>query len=204
MLSIFGYLVFAIFYTWSVDWVALAEPAPSLISLLISFFMSPGAVPPDAVLFAGQATVQAVLLGLAFVTVPWMLLAKPLLLRRRHLQVSGYKTLKATTAEGSRLIDNEADMCSDTSSDKHGKYHHDEFDFAEVMIHQGIHSIEYVLTVVHPLLTVVHPLPSQVMRSTRGSTRSSTSSAASRTRRATCGCGRSRSRTSSSRPSSGR
>ena len=143
MLSIFGYLVFAIFYKWSVDWVAIAEPAPSLISMLISFFMSPGTIPPDAVLFSGQATVQTVLLFLAFVTVPWMLLSKPLLLRRKHLQVSGYKTLKATSAEGSRLID-DAD-CSDTSSDKNGKYHHEEFDFAEVMIHQGIHSIEYVL-----------------------------------------------------------
>ena len=43
--------------------------------------MSPGTVPPDAVLYAGQATVQTVLLALAFVTVPWMLFAKPLLLR---------------------------------------------------------------------------------------------------------------------------
>merc|ERR1719230_2257344 len=30
-------------------------------------------------------------------------------------------------------------------SDKNGKYHADEFDFSEVMIHQGIHSIEYML-----------------------------------------------------------
>jgi len=144
MLSIFGYLVFCIFYKWSVDWVAIGEPAPSLISLLISFFMSPGTVPPDAVLYAGQAQVQAVLLLLAFVTVPWMLLSKPLLLRRRHLQVSGYKTLKASDPEGSKRLMDDTD-CSDTSSDKNGKYHHEEFDFSEVMIHQGIHSIEYVL-----------------------------------------------------------
>eukprot|EP00965_Chrysotila_dentata_P189599 6173403-Pleurochrysis_carterae.AAC.1 len=42
MLSIFGYLVFAIFYKWTVDWPASGQPAPSLIGMLIAFFMSPG------------------------------------------------------------------------------------------------------------------------------------------------------------------
>ena len=39
MLSIFGYLSFAIFLKWSTDWVAIGEPPPSLITLLIEFFM---------------------------------------------------------------------------------------------------------------------------------------------------------------------
>jgi len=58
LLSIFGYLVFCIFFKWSVDWVAEELPAPSLISLLIAFFMSPGTVPPEARLYAGQEYIQ--------------------------------------------------------------------------------------------------------------------------------------------------
>ena len=192
MLSIFGYLVFTIIYKWSVDWVAIAEPAPSLISLLIGLFMSPGKIPDDAHLYQGQATVQLVLICLAFIAVPWMLVSKPLLLRRRHLrvrrrapamhplcthhahaarhgpatsdlpppatllqshpdnycgstaQVSGYKTLKLSDPEGSKRLMEDDDRSS-ASSDRNGKYHQEEFDFSEVMIHQVIHSIEYVL-----------------------------------------------------------
>jgi len=143
MLSIFGYLLFTIVYKWMHDWVALAERPPSLISMLIAFFMSPGEVPSDAVLYEGQARVQSLLLTLAFIAVPWMLLTKPLLLRRRHRIQSGYKTIRGDMDGSSRRLMDD-DGGSDVS-DKNGKYHADEFDFSEVMIHQSIHTIEYVL-----------------------------------------------------------
>jgi len=150
MLAVFGYLVFAIVYKWLTDWVAIAERPPSLISMLIAFFMQPGEVPSDAVLFDGQAAVQSWLLTLAFLAVPWMLLAKPFLLRRKHLASSGYKQVGRAEADGSsrRLIDDssDGDGASDIS-DLNGKPVHgsDDFDFGEVMMHQLIHTIEYVL-----------------------------------------------------------
>ena len=58
MCSIFGYLVVCIFYKWTVDWSAIGEPAPSLITLLIAFFMEPGTIPPAARLYPAQALVQ--------------------------------------------------------------------------------------------------------------------------------------------------
>jgi len=143
MLSIFGYLLFCIVYKWLHDWVAAEERPPSLISMLIAFFMQPGQVPSDAVIYDGQAGVQMLLMTLATIAVPWMLLAKPLLLRRRHLIASGYKSVRLDLDGSSkRLMDDDA---TSDISDKNGKYHADEFDFAEVMINQGIHTIEYVL-----------------------------------------------------------
>ncbi|KAL1507975.1 hypothetical protein AB1Y20_007577 [Prymnesium parvum] len=141
MLSIFGYLCFTIFLKWSIDWVAIGEPAPSLITMLIDFFMKPGVIKEP--LYAGQAYVQSYLLTVAFISLPWMLLAKPLMLRRQYLQVSGYKTVKREDTDGStrRLMD---DASSDVS-DKNGKYHEEEFEFSEVMMHQMIHTIEYAL-----------------------------------------------------------
>ena len=95
--------------------------------MLIAFFMQPGTVPADAVLYSGQETVQAVLLGLAFITVPWMLLAKPFLLRRRHLAISGYKSARSSRDEpdgaGRRLMDDDS---SSEVSDKNGKLYSDD------------------------------------------------------------------------------
>jgi len=147
MLSIFGYLCFAIVYKWLTDWVALAERPPSLISLLIAFAMSPGKIPSDAVLFEGQATVQLTLFCMAFVAVPWMLLSKPLLLRQRHQAVAGYKSIRPELDGSSRrLMDETSDVdASSVDSDFNGKFHRDEFDFSDVMMHQVIHTIEYVL-----------------------------------------------------------
>merc|ERR1719162_1610017 len=51
--GIFGYLVFTIFYKWGTDWVADAEPAPSLLNLLILMFMSPTA-PIDEPLYGHE------------------------------------------------------------------------------------------------------------------------------------------------------
>eukprot|EP00170_Pyropia_yezoensis_P005296 contig_21520_g5310 len=91
MSCLFGYLVLLILLKWSTDYNApacVADPncmPPDLKSTLIGIFMSPGVVPANAQLYAGQATVQKVLLAVALVSVPWMLLPKPLILRSRHL-----------------------------------------------------------------------------------------------------------------------
>jgi len=150
MLALFGYLVFAIVYKWLTDWVALAERPPSLISMLIAFFMQPGEVPNDAVLYEGQAAIQRWLLILATITVPWMLCAKPFLLRSKNRVSAGYKQVGRAESDGScrRLIDDNSDGDGSSDiSDLNGKpvYGAEEFDFGEVMMHQLIHTIEYVL-----------------------------------------------------------
>ena len=87
--SIFGYLVLCVLYKWSVDWEAAGAPPPSLLNMIIGMFLSPGSVEPDARLYAGQAFVQVVLLGLAAVCVPWLLISKPYLEWKEMKKIHG-------------------------------------------------------------------------------------------------------------------
>lgn len=104
MQSIFGYLSLCIIYKWSVDWYATDEhgvplrgQAPSLLNMLIFMFLQPGTVKPEEQLFTGQAAVQVILLLIALVCVPWMLLAKPLLMKAEldRTRNAGYDTVPA-------------------------------------------------------------------------------------------------------------
>lgn len=151
---IIGYMVLLIMWKWLTPWDSInpfppnqtgngASAAPMIISIIISMFLSPGNV-PRPVEFAAfffffflplcmfticrklcehmlgcptQSYVQLFLLLVAVGCVPVMLFAKPLLLRRDH-------------AAG-RL---------------HGGYTHGHaFEFSEVLVHQIIETIEFVL-----------------------------------------------------------
>lgn len=83
---------------------------------------------------SGQGGFQNFLLFIAFVAVPWMLVPKPYILRKRHEE----KT-KAKHAFG-HLEESEAAG----HDDGHGG-HGGHFDFGEIMVHQMIHTIEFVL-----------------------------------------------------------
>eukprot|EP00285_Hemiselmis_virescens_P009660 CAMPEP_0173388588 /NCGR_PEP_ID=MMETSP1356-20130122/10864_1 /TAXON_ID=77927 ORGANISM="Hemiselmis virescens, Strain PCC157" /NCGR_SAMPLE_ID=MMETSP1356 /ASSEMBLY_ACC=CAM_ASM_000847 /LENGTH=281 /DNA_ID=CAMNT_0014345531 /DNA_START=27 /DNA_END=872 /DNA_ORIENTATION=- len=129
LLSLFGYLVFLIILKWTTNWVGLGLPAPALLDTLLKMLLEFGSPIEDKdLLYTGQGTVQPLLVCLAFVCVPWMLLPKPLLLRAEHK--NGYKEL---TAE------------DHSKGGGHGDDHGGEFDFQETMIHQMIHTIEFVL-----------------------------------------------------------
>ncbi|KAK9727680.1 H(+)-transporting V0 sector ATPase subunit a [Basidiobolus ranarum] len=139
--SIFGYLVITIIYKWSIDWfatdangVSLYDSPPSLLNMLIYMFLSPGNVEPKDQLFRGQGPLQLFLISVALVCVPWMLLTKPYILKKEHDKIveAGY-----TPVQGN---DDETDANDD--GDKDG---HDTYDFAEIMINQAIHTIEFCL-----------------------------------------------------------
>ncbi|KAL2866566.1 H(+)-transporting V0 sector ATPase subunit a [Aspergillus lucknowensis] len=157
--SIFGYLVVTIIYKWSVDWPARGQSPPGLLNMLIFMFLSPGTV--EERLYSGQGGVQVFLLLLAVVQVPIMLFFKPFYLRREHnrARALGYRGL----GEQSRVsaLDDDGDMDGRASGTRDsiasdgegvamiaqdlGEEEHEEFDFAEIMIHQIIHTIEFCL-----------------------------------------------------------
>ncbi|ORY77295.1 V-type ATPase, V0 complex, 116kDa subunit family [Protomyces lactucae-debilis] len=146
--SIFVYLVICIIYKWSVDWSKTDAQPPSLLNMLIYMFLSPGTV--EEPLYPGQAQIQVVLLLIALVCVPWMLLMKPLVLRREHNKArdAGY--------QGVALNDNTRISHSNDDDDDEGggvviaeqMHEEEEFDFGEIMIHQVIHTIEFCLNCV--------------------------------------------------------
>jgi len=98
---------------------------PNLITLLINIALQPGNV--DEPLYAGQPGVQNFLLFIAFISVPILLLAKPYLISKQHEN------------EGHHAAHSD-DHDDDDEDDSHS--------FGEILIHQAIETIEFVLGMV--------------------------------------------------------
>lgn len=142
-----------------------------------------GTVPAEAVDTGSvlQGNVQLVLIILAVAAIPWMLIPKPILLKRRHDK--GVRLLKEASSPPDDIIENhydqengapdqttngrpsmamqrlsqgqedlersapdeaEAPLKPESSVGGH-EAEEEEFQFSEVMIHQLIHTIEYIL-----------------------------------------------------------
>lgn len=140
--SLFGYLCLLIIGKWASGSIA------DLYHVMIYMFLSPGSVPEGdpGYMFAGQGGLQAFLVLIAFVAVPWMLIPKPLILKKRHetsnIRTEEYGMLQADDEEEA-LVRPAAAAHASGHGGGHG--HGDHFDFGEIMVHQMIHTIEFVL-----------------------------------------------------------
>ncbi|KAH9593369.1 V-type ATPase [Trypanosoma melophagium] len=116
----FGYMCLLIIVKWCTPWENRTHAAPSLLETMTNFFLQPGTV--TVPLYSGQAVIQVILLIIAFAMVPLLLCVIPYMEKKHHDEKM---TLRA--------------LLHDEESEE------DEFDFSEIMIHQVIHTIEYVL-----------------------------------------------------------
>uniref|UniRef100_A0A7N8YQN4 V-type proton ATPase subunit a n=1 Tax=Mastacembelus armatus TaxID=205130 RepID=A0A7N8YQN4_9TELE len=113
LLSLFGYLVFMIFYKWLAFGARDSSRAPSILIHFINMFVMQGKdITP---LYPGQTGLQIFLVVIAMLSVPVLLLGKPIYL---YWLFRGGKGLRRRRVS---------------------------FDFADVLLHQAIHTIEYCL-----------------------------------------------------------
>ncbi|KAJ0818630.1 putative V-type ATPase, V0 complex, 116kDa subunit family [Helianthus annuus] len=128
--SLFGYLSLLIVVKWCTGSQA------DLYHIMIYMFLSPMDDLDDNQMFMGQKYLQLLLLFLALIAVPWMLFPKPFLLKKQHEerhQGEAYVPLGAV----------DENLEPELADGSHGG--HEEFQFSEVVVHQLIHTIEFVL-----------------------------------------------------------
>ncbi|NXU54194.1 VPP3 ATPase, partial [Turnix velox] len=150
LLALFGYLVFLIFYKWIKFGAADSQVAPSILIHFIDMFLftsNPGNLP----LYQGQVPVQTMLVVLALASVPVLLLGTPLYLwcRQRASRVEHNGPVVAAGDEEPLLEGQEAgNSVNATKEDVESGGHSSDAehqDFAEIFMHQAIHTIEYCL-----------------------------------------------------------
>ncbi|XP_061604189.1 V-type proton ATPase 116 kDa subunit a isoform X2 [Phyllopteryx taeniolatus] len=151
MSSLFGYLVLLIFYKWLSYDVRLSRDAPSLLIAFINMFLFNYNDPTVKPLYTGQQALQTFLVLLALASVPCMLIVKTLVLRRQYLwrknlgtqNYGGIRVGNGPTEDEAEIIQH--DQLSPQSEDEPEAREAEEFNFADVAVHQAIHTIEYCL-----------------------------------------------------------
>jgi len=142
--SIFGYLCIAIMYKWCVNWYSpdAIGQAPSLLNTLIYLFMSPGTIKEGERLYHGQEVVQVILLIIFVITIPWLLLAKPLYLRnkakKREKELEAEENEKENNANHDSIINVAPDVFIPENTPP-------KFSMADCLINQAVHAIEFTL-----------------------------------------------------------
>ncbi|XP_039716520.1 V-type proton ATPase 116 kDa subunit a 4 isoform X1 [Pteropus medius] len=150
MLCLFGYLVFMIIFKWCHYDVHTSRKAPSILIHFINMFMFNYSDASNAPLYEHQREVQSFFVIMALISVPWMLLIKPFILRARH-RTSQLQTsrIRGHSPEDIDSHNSSPSMSADhgASASAHGAQddHEEEFDFGDVFVHQAIHTIEYCL-----------------------------------------------------------
>lgn len=141
MLFLFGYLVFMVVYKWVAYAPSQSKIAPSILIHFIDMFLFTEN-PDNPPLYRGQAIVQKVLVILALCSVPFLLLGKPtfeyIMFKRRRRRVH-------LDEDRRPLVSDEGSINVHQGEVEGRPLVEEEFDVADVFMHQAIHTIEYCL-----------------------------------------------------------
>ncbi|XP_029162361.1 V-type proton ATPase 116 kDa subunit a isoform X3 [Nylanderia fulva] len=152
LMALFFYMVLLMFIKWikygpKNELIEGPGCAPSVLITFINMVLFKPAAKVglcEPYMYGGQGGLQKFLVVVALLCVPWMLLAKPILMmrnqRKQHYQLNNH---------GAENGDVEASMGtlqqSGGAPQNTGAHKEEEENMMEVFIHQGIHTIEYVL-----------------------------------------------------------
>uniref|UniRef100_A0A8D1SKS1 V-type proton ATPase subunit a n=1 Tax=Sus scrofa TaxID=9823 RepID=A0A8D1SKS1_PIG len=150
ILCLFGYLVFMIIFKWCSFDASVSRRAPSILIHFINMFLFNYNDPSNAPLYKHQQEVQSFFVIMALISVPWMLLIKPFILRANHLKSQMQASrIQEEATEDIEAVNSSASVSSGrrASAGAHGAHddHEEEFHFGDIFVHQAIHTIEYCL-----------------------------------------------------------
>merc|ERR1711935_597318 len=136
----FGYMVVCIIIKWTTNWDGM-QPPP-----IINIYTAAGNAWEGFVLWGddqgvAQTNFQQTMFLVAICVVPFMLFPKPILQHFVFNKKAPAHAVKADDELEERLMDDGDDVIPEPET-------HDEHNFAEDMIHQGIETIEFVLGVI--------------------------------------------------------
>uniref|UniRef100_A0A9J8AI68 V-type proton ATPase subunit a n=1 Tax=Cyprinus carpio carpio TaxID=630221 RepID=A0A9J8AI68_CYPCA len=135
MVSLFGYLVLLIFYKWLAYDAENSKEAPSLLITFINMCLFSYNDPTNKPFYTGQIVIQCLLVIIAIACVPCMLIVKTLIMRSEFLHSNPCET--CLRPHGDNLH-----SCQWVTR-LQWTFH--SFNFADVAVHQAIHTIEYCL-----------------------------------------------------------
>uniref|UniRef100_A0A672QSE8 V-type proton ATPase subunit a n=1 Tax=Sinocyclocheilus grahami TaxID=75366 RepID=A0A672QSE8_SINGR len=150
MVSLFGYLVLLIFYKWLAYDAKSSKEAPSLLITFINMCLFSYNDPTNKPFYTGQVVIQCLLVITALACVPCMLIVKTLVMRRqylwrRHLGTQNFGGIHV----GNGPTEDEAEIIQHDQLSQNLEEESPEadkpFNFADVAVHQAIHTIEYCL-----------------------------------------------------------
>uniref|UniRef100_A0A8C8GQP1 V-type proton ATPase subunit a n=1 Tax=Oncorhynchus tshawytscha TaxID=74940 RepID=A0A8C8GQP1_ONCTS len=134
LLCLFGYLVFMIIYKWLAFSARDSQMAPSILIHFINMFLMQGdGVPP---LFPGQVGLQVFLVVIALLSVPVLLLGKPVYLYWLHNGGANRIGMYRVRHQYTMGPESNRSSCLCVVL---------QFDFGDMFLHQSIHTIEYCL-----------------------------------------------------------
>ncbi|XP_016108770.1 V-type proton ATPase 116 kDa subunit a-like isoform X4 [Sinocyclocheilus grahami] len=152
MVSLFGYLVLLIFYKWLAYDAKSSKEAPSLLITFINMCLFSYNDPTNKPFYTGQVVIQCLLVITALACVPCMLIVKTLVMRRQYLwrrhlgtqNFGGIHVGNGPTEDEAEIIQH--DQLSQNLEEESPEQSEEEvFNFADVAVHQAIHTIEYCL-----------------------------------------------------------
>jgi len=136
MMCTFGYMIFLIIFKYCQDYSVNGQNPPNLIQTMIGMFLTPGHIENPLYNKSTQAGVQTALVLIALLSVPVMLFGKPCWIRAKS------KGHKDEHREGPVI---EEEKGGESKHEEADDGEHAEHSFGDLMIHQSIHTIEFVL-----------------------------------------------------------